>query len=1070
MARRSSSLTNQMDDMPTEDSFVPFAAPGEIAPTTSDVPQVEPGKEGGNEDDVNSKTYTVNVKKIAWSRPQGAHTRYIIRGYVTELKKDISLFCNSEAPIEVNDTLTAIGEIVSERNPRGHLEEKLEAAIVQHKVDASPASIQTWLEKHIRDVGPATAQRIVEMLGGGRALNRFTDAEGMVSLGVKRSHAEEIAKKYQDNAAAAKNYMFLVSLVNNDGKQILNKAQIKNIQAKIPSGVLEETIKQNPWSVMAIEGIDFKTADNLGLSMGFKWECPQRVHAGCLHALRLVGQDPRKGYTAVPEDIMIETATTEDVLGVDANVIKNMLSEMIENETIIKDESTGYLYTPEMWNAEATIVERVVRILSKPPYVSPETARELMLKCSKLEGVNLDESQQAAVMSGIMYPVLVITGGPGTGKSTVQKVLFRALASTESNRTATMGDAVDEEDYSTISPSCPTGKGAVRLAEASGFSASTIHRQLEWSAQEGGFRRNKHSPINASVVATDEYSMTDTLLCASQLSAVHDKASLLLIGDDNQLTSVGPGQVLRDLIDSGLVPVAQLTRTHRQAKGSGIPIAAQRILDGFYPFEENEKLRGCTHINVDDSLGMAETLKIVADDMVAQGLSPDTDIIVMSPMRKGTIGVTALNDNIKTLVNPKTDDEETYEFSKQSMTLHDLVMNIENNIDIGVMNGDSGNVIGFTKVAEYNSKGEETGKMLDTPIIDFNGKIVTFPPDKISNLTSNNASTVHKQQGSESTVAIVILPKTAAHMTSKNLLFTGLTRAKGNAYIVGSAETLMRCINNVSATNRITGLKKKLRDQIPHIKTTLERQGASSQFLEDNLRLIEERERKVEEINARAEAGHKAPSWAVKQTRYQLRNAPARPAPPPVARHGQTSGSGTTPSARGVRLPPGLRRPMPTATPGNSAPATPTPANPPVAPRTQTPTSPPIGVRRPMPAMRPPGGLQRPATASPQAPAPAARPAPVEAARPVTRPAPVARPIPTSIRPVRMPVRPPVRPQAMATPPTQNSTSSPPPAPAKEQPEASVAPVRNPAPVRRPPTIRRVTPPTPPKKNPVYEP
>lgn len=921
----------------------------DVAPTPAEMGlQDRMGLEGdeGNtapaeapEQDLADRIHMGRVANIAWHREQGDGHRYILKVFMPELRREISVFCTVPFVVEKNDNLEIVGDIVTAPDNRGQMAQKIEAELVSQKMEFTANSIRKWLEKHITNVGPATAARIVETLGGSRAVDKFKSMEAMLSAGIQEAIAKDIFTAYADNEVAIRNYMFLTSLTK-DNKQILDKQQIRNIQERFKGrgGILQDIIKANPWVLMDIPSIGFKTADLVGLSLGFDFDSTQRIHAGCVYALNEVSRS--NGHTAIPKDMMVETASSEEVLGVSPERIEGMIEEMLEDDIIIKDAS-NYLYSPEMWEAEEKIADKILNILSKKPYMEKEAAYALTDKVARFEGFVLDPSQREAVCKGLMYPALSLTGGPGTGKSTVQKVLCRALCMPESNRDERykmeamepkyaalgLGDANAEEEYNIITASCPTGKGAVRLTEASGFPARTVHGTLEYSRKTDGPSRNERNPINSPCHLVDEATMLATNLAASYMKAIPDISGIILAGDVQQLSSVEAGQVYKDIIMSGIMPTSVLNTTHRQSKKSGIPIVSSRIMEGVFPFKEEEELRGCSHVNVDDNMSMGEVLKIISDDLLKQGLSPDTDIMIMCPQKNGDLGVVKVNETIKNFINPETDDEQTQEFklgkqrksSKRGnpekenndalptlrLTLNDLVMNLENNMNIGVMNGEIGSVKGYTKVPEYNDDMEPTGVMLPAPIVEFNGKTIIFPPKDLKNLGLNNACTVHKNQGSENTVAVVILSNASARMCSKNLLFTGLTRGKGHSYIVGSSEALMKSINNIEPVIRFTGLKDKLVARIPKLIENLEKIGAPTDYLEENLSIIEDMKRKEEAAIAQAKLGLKAPEWSVKKTRRRVMPRAASSSRPVVRRTGV---SGPTGANAGVRQPVG--RPM----------------------------------------------------------------------------------------------------------------------------------------------------------------
>lgn len=882
-------------------------------------------------------------ERTEWTEPKFA----ILSVFIQEMRRNVTV--KGVIPFLPNesDVLEIIGTVTQQpqRNNPDLIEDVIENAYVSQRVEFTEESIRSWLERNIPTVGPVTASRIVRTLGGAQAINKFGERQAMIDAGLDETLATEIAQQYATNRASIREFMFLNGLRGGGSRSILHAGQIRAVQAHFKGRGTIPAIKANPWILASVKGISFETADKIGLNdLGFGAHSHQRIYAGTVQALKEIGNED--GHTGAPENLLVQVASSRKILNVDPALISSMLVEMADEKIIVRDvftgkgeegegrdpeinyTNTGLIFSKASWDAEEAIANKIVAILSKPPYMKREKATELMEKAARIVGMRtLDPSQKHAIVMGLMYPALTITGGPGTGKSTVQRILFTAINLYESRieREKPMKKAINHwEDndegpgYSLISAACPTGKGAVRLADASGERASTVHRQIG-ARKDGGCSFNAEKPIPAAVVATDEFSMMDTETTMRQMVAIDDRASIVIIGDDKQLTSVGPGQVLCDIIDSGIMPTAKLGRTHRQGKESGIPIVARRILSGLYPFEEGEELRGCKHINVSDARAMDDILQIVANDIVMQGLSPDTDVIVMSPMRNGAVGVVRCNNAIKNAINPVTNDATTHPFelaeNGTELTIDDVVMNLENNDDIQVMNGECGIVTNFTKVPELDKEGKPTGRMLFTPVVDFGNGDVIFPPAKLHKLAIANAGTVHKNQGSENTIAIMVIPSHAAHMTGKNLFFTGLTRGKIGAYVVGSAESLMKAVNNISTTNRYTGLKQKLIARRPELTMKLEELNADTQYLVENMALVREREAENAIIKERAAIGAKAPQWAIKQTKQLIRKPPHIPTTRPntsgnvrvINPNGQNNpaprGAGL-PQARGAGLPP----------------------------------------------------------------------------------------------------------------------------------------------------------------------
>lgn len=813
----------------------------------------------------------------------------------------------------------------------------------------NPREIAKWLEG-FHGIGPVRAKAICDVLcaHGRNPFETLEQPDVMIREGVSESDANEICRKYQASRIEQRAMIYLMSLADGNGKHYLDKRQINNVLKSRMFDLknIRNEIETNPWALTEIDGIGFKTADTLACEFFDHGTVDKRrVHAGLLYALTKVGE--KEGHCGLQRDELVRAASDSDVLDISVDRVYDVLDEMLAHEDLVtilikdrKGNEHDLIMRPDMNKIENYIVDRLVGILKRGPNMSPEVAGELADRFSAMSGVDLDPTQKRAVCMALVYGVGVITGGPGTGKSTVQDIIFSAREYYEKTRETPARDYSDSEDDSfTISPTCPTGKGAARLAEATNRPAMTVHRWLKWNPKEGGFGFNEENPHPADEVTVDEISMGGVATCYHQLAALRkDTGGIKYVGDDRQLPSVDRGNFLADIIDSGLIPVAQLDATHRQAKNSGIPIVSKRILHGVYPFEEGEKLRGVKHVNIEGSMSLHEIIDIVVRQCVEMGCSPDTDISIMSPIHKTALGDVCVNAILKEMVNPVTEDDRTEEIVKNrrvlddgspdetssrrrrsnksdsemakfTFTLGDVVMNTKNDMRMGFMNGETGSVRGFKSVFARNSKGEELDYKLRTILVEVDGRTIAYDPQKLECIPYAEAKTIHKEQGSQSSIAVVILPEGESN-TSKQSLYTALTRGETFSFIVGSAESLMRAVNN-NGPDRQTGLAFKLSQKIDEVRSLYQEKGWDCSFLEENQKIIDRRIAYTEEVTARAMRGLRAPEWARAQTREMTEQ---------VRRRLQASSGSISPTQAQRRRPPsgiipGVGRVIPVATP-----------------------------------------------------------------------------------------------------------------------------------------------------------
>ena len=543
-------------------------------------------------------------------------------------------------------------------------------------------------------------------------------------------------------------------------------------------------VKDNPFCLVDdIWGIGFKTADAIAEKLGFGKESVIRCRSGLMYTLNELADE---GHTFAVREQLIQMGVA--LLEAPENAITAALEKMLAEQDLILDADAIYL--PPFYYAEIGSASKLGRLIVAP--ASRELPENIPLaESEKLSGIRYDTVQIEAIRQAAAAKVMVLTGGPGTGKTTVTQgiiAMFRAFGQE-------------------ILLAAPTGRAAKRMTEATGLESKTIHRLLEFKPPEG-YQKNEGNPLEGDVLIVDEASMVDIILMNSLLKAIPPHMRLLLVGDIDQLPSVGAGNVLRDIIDSGRVPVVRLTKIFRQAQSNRIVMNAHRINEGKFPDISNG--RNTDFFFLEDDAPEHTATQIV--DLVKRRLPkayrvPTSSIQVLTPMQRGVVGAVNLNRLIQEAVNPT---EVLLRRSGLTYRLNDRVMQIKNNYDKEVFNGDIGNI----QAVDLENR---------TLSVLFDDRVIEYDVTELDELTLAYATTIHKSQGSE--YPIVVMPVLMTHyvMLQRNMLYTGITRAKKLLVLIGSRKALRYSIRNVTVTQRNTKLRDRLANDISPHKTTLER-------------------------------------------------------------------------------------------------------------------------------------------------------------------------------------------------------------------------------------------------------
>lgn len=695
-------------------------------------------------------------------------------------------------PVSEGEEIKVTG--VWKRHPRYGLQFQID-----HWEKIDPATIE-GIEKYlgsglIKGIGPIYAKRLVAAFGLEtlRVLSeeplRILDVDGIGEVRARR-----IMQAWQEQRGMQDVMVFL------QGHGVGASLALRIYRVFGADTIAQ--IRENPYALAReVHGIGFLLADRLAHHIGIRGDFPLRVQAGILHVLREMAE---RGHCYA--DLAALKRNAAGLLSVEEDAVDAAVDKLAAKGDLVMPETGDVndkqVYLEELFHAERRVAAAFHSLLSTPSFVQGErmlgpwnraggAARGAIdLINPELFGataVTLDEDQVRATEQAVREKVLVITGGPGTGKTTLLTALLTIL------RRAKVSFVL----------AAPTGRAAKRMAESAGEEAMTIHRLLEYNPREGGFQRSEDRPLEADFVIVDETSMVDLLLMDHLLRAVDPHSHVILVGDVDQLPSVGPGSVLRDLIDSGVVPKVVLTRIFRQGRESLIVVNAHRILQGqsLVLGEEGEK-GDFVFLARESEEEILATVKELVRESIPRSfqLAPEEvaqTIQVLTPMHRGLLGTINLNREMQSLLNPFG---QTLERAGFTLRLGDKVMQLRNNYDKGVFNGDLGRIVGIDR---------EDGSVK----VDFLDKVVQYEADELDEINLAYATSVHKSQGSEYPAVVIPLHTSHYMMLHRSILYTAVTRGKKLVVLVGSRKALSMAIRNLRVEKRNTGLREKLAEQ-----------------------------------------------------------------------------------------------------------------------------------------------------------------------------------------------------------------------------------------------------------------
>jgi exodeoxyribonuclease V alpha subunit len=716
-----------------------------------------------------AETIDGNIERVTFHNPDNgfAVVKVAIRG-----QRELVTVVGHLAMAIEGESVEAVGQWIVDKNHGRQF--KADSLRTTHP--SSKEGIQKYLSSGlINGIGPHFAARLVDAFGTDvfevieKEPGRLSEVEGIGEV-----RRDRILAGWRDQHVVREIMVFL----QGHGVGAARAVRIYKTYGDDAIGI----VKQNPYRLAYdIRGIGFKTADQLAARIGIAKDSPLRARAGVSYTLQQLTND---GHCAYPEEGLADKAI--DLLEIDEAVIQEAIEYEVGGGRLVRDQinGTACIYLNALYLAERELASRIGRLQQGPhPLPTIDIGKALAWVEQKV-GLKLAEAQRDAVSLAARSKVLVITGGPGVGKTTIVNSILKIF----------------QAKGLKCLLCAPTGRAAKRLSESTGNPASTIHRLLDFDPATHLFKRHADSPLEADLVLVDEASMLDLPLAYSLIAAAPDHASLVFVGDVDQLPSVGPGAVLGDLIDSGRIQTVRLTEVFRQAAESQIIRSAHEINQGRVPaLRDSDPDRDFYFVDADEPESAVERIVHIVAERIPKrfGLNPISDIQVLTPMNRGVLGARNLNQVLQVALNPPSNGGPSVDRFGYTYRNGDKVLQTENDYDKKVFNGDLGTV------STINADDSELS-------VSFDGRMVIYDFGELDELMPAYAITIHKSQGSE--YPAVVIPVHTQHymMLKRNLLYTGITRGKQLVVLVGTPKAFAIAVQRADAFERCSALKTRL--------------------------------------------------------------------------------------------------------------------------------------------------------------------------------------------------------------------------------------------------------------------
>lgn len=701
------------------------------------------------------------IKRIIFHNDENGYT--VVEG-VNELNGNtFTAVCDNMLDPANGLKISAIGEWENSKHGKQFKFSSYKEEIIR----SNQALIEYLGGGFFKGIGPASARKIVNCFHSNTIdiienhPERLNEVKGLPKKSIK-----SLLDRWQEHKYILDIMLFLKEF------KLTNNLIFKIY--KIYGNNAISVIQKNPYVLVdTIDSVGFKKVDDIAINMGFDLYDEKRVYAGIKYVLNIMTED---GHTYLTNDELIIKSC--EILNVENNVVESTLINLIEDHQLIKIDDKIFL--PEYYRAETNIANKLLLLNNFKPYVTehlPKTIEDI----ENENNFKFNDLQKKAINTALESNIMILTGGPGTGKTTVLKGIIQMLQSLDLF----------------IGAAAPTGKASKRMTEVTGLYSQTIHRLLDYNPYQG-FGYNEDNPLIYDVVIIDEISMVNVLLMNHLLNAIRPKTKLILVGDADQLPAIGPGNILSDCIESKIIPTICLKEIFRQAEDSEIILNAHAINNGKSININNGKPNNNFFFitrNNDDIIG-DEIISLVTDRLPKKYKVKPTEIQVLSPMRKFTnVGSDELNRKLQTIINPIQDGVKV---GQNIFKVGDKVMQIKNNYDKEIFNGDTGfitNVDTMERIVE----------------VDYDGNKVIYDKSELDEIVLAYASTIHKSQGSEYPIVIIPVSNSHSRMLQRNLIYTAITRSKEICILIGQPNMLAYAINNTHYAKRNTYLKELLK-------------------------------------------------------------------------------------------------------------------------------------------------------------------------------------------------------------------------------------------------------------------
>lgn len=679
-------------------------------------------------------------------------------------------------------------KLIGSFTSHSHYGEQLSVSAFERSMPTSALGILKYLSGGaIKGIGPATAARLIKAFGENTLEVMENEPERVANIkGISLDKAKSFSEQLKANSGIKELLLYL-------GAYGIDTRDALNLWKKFGKRTIE-MVEDNPFSLYTDGGcISFETADMIAQKKDIDPDSSFRIKAGLSYVLR---HNLRSGHTCLPQDKLMKT--TAEFLSVELFKVESALNDMVLDGTLMRDffENREFIFLPLYYNSENYIAARM-KMLQSFPMVSIKNIPKEIKDIEKKHNISYADLQRTAITEALEKGLLILTGGPGTGKTTTLNGIIEIL----------------KRNGETVLLAAPTGIAAQRMSELTGCEAKTIHRLLEvqWTDNDQPeFKKNERNMLSCDALIVDELSMVDTVLFENVLRALPLGCRLILVGDSDQLPSVGAGNLLADLVNSETVPVVKLTEIFRQAQESLIVTNAHRIVNGTMP-ELEKRDSDFFFLSTSDMTAARELIVSLVKEQLPKsyGYSPITDIQILSPGRKGILGTNELNIALRDALNPSKKGKDEITFGFNTYRSGDKVMQVKNNYNIswirdtgefgeGVFNGDIGIVETIDKISKRMQ-------------VRFDDRVAVYDSDIAADLELSYACTVHKSQGNEFAAVIMPVIKNSPYLFYRNLLYTGVTRAKKLLILVGNKETVSHMVQNNLRTLRYSGLRALLK-------------------------------------------------------------------------------------------------------------------------------------------------------------------------------------------------------------------------------------------------------------------